>query len=52
MTAKFFRSFISLSILTGLIFSLAACNTVEGLGRDMKSAGEAVTGAAQKNNAR
>lgn len=29
------------------ILSLSACNTVEGMGRDMKSAGEAVSSTAQ-----
>jgi predicted small secreted protein len=32
-------------IVTGLI--LTACNTVEGVGRDIKSAGEAIEDAAE-----
>lgn len=27
---------------------LAACNTVEGMGRDIRGAGEAISGSAQK----
>jgi entericidin B len=33
-------------ILLGLLLSVAACNTIEGAGRDMSSAGKAVAGAA------
>lgn len=38
------------SVFLGLIFcaSLAACNTVEGAGKDFKAAGEAVSDTAQK----
>lgn len=36
------------AMLCAVLLSLSACNTVEGLGRDMKSAGEAVTNSAQK----
>ncbi len=32
-----------------LIAPLSACNTMEGLGRDAKAAGEAITGAAKDN---
>lgn len=31
-----------------LMGSLAACNTVEGMGRDIRGAGEAITGSAKK----
>lgn len=34
-------------LLAALAAPLSACNTVEGLGRDAKAAGEAITGAAQ-----
>lgn len=40
---KFFKF---LMIAAGL--SLAACNTVEGMGKDIESAGEAVSGSASK----
>ena len=36
----------SLLLLTGL-FSVAACNTVEGVGKDVQSAGDAVEDAAK-----
>lgn len=29
-------------ILTGLVLLLSACNTLEGIGRDMRSAGEGI----------
>ncbi len=32
-----------------LLLPLAACNTMEGLGRDTKAAGDALTGAAKDN---
>jgi entericidin B len=31
----------------GLLTALAACNTVEGFGRDVKGGGEAITGTAK-----
>lgn len=46
MSQKSKNMFLVLSMLA--VLSLSACNTVEGLGRDAKAAGEAVTGAAQK----
>jgi len=33
--------------LTAAVMLVAACNTVEGVGRDVSAAGKAVTGAAQ-----
>jgi len=41
----------TLAILTLLaaVISLAACNTVEGTGKDMKSAGQSVENAADRN---
>ena len=38
---------IALALVLGTIF-LAACNTVEGIGRDIKGAGEAVSDTAKK----
>lgn len=37
--------------LTAMVIclSLSACNTVEGIGRDARAAGDALTGAAQKS---
>jgi predicted small secreted protein len=37
---------LSLVLLALLAAPLSACNTMEGLGRDAKAAGEAITGAA------
>lgn len=34
--------------LVGALLGTAACNTIEGAGRDMSSAGKAVTGAAER----
>ncbi|SPH23657.1 hypothetical protein DEA8626_02723 [Defluviimonas aquaemixtae] len=39
------NAFSALVVLSA--FVLSACETVEGAGRDIESAGEAVTGAAQ-----
>lgn len=40
------RKFVALALIaTGL--TLSACNTVEGAGKDVKSAGSAVEGAAK-----
>ena len=40
------RKFITLALVAGS-FIVAACNTVEGAGKDVKSAGEAVSDAAK-----
>lgn len=40
------RKFITIIALTGSL-ALAACNTVEGAGEDVSSAGEAVSDAAK-----
>jgi predicted small secreted protein len=39
------RKFLSLAIVAGAL-AVSACNTVEGVGRDVSSAGDAVAGAA------
>lgn len=39
------RKFLALFLVTGSL-ALASCNTVEGAGRDIQSAGEAVEDAA------
>ncbi len=36
------------SVLILVSFSVVACNTVEGMGRDIRSAGDTITGSAQK----
>jgi entericidin B len=36
------RIFKSLLISLGLIATITACNTVEGVGKDIKSSGEAI----------
>lgn len=41
----------SLFILILCVLSLSACNTMEGLGKDIKRGGEAIEGAASKNKA-
>jgi len=42
------RIAVSLS-LVGLAFALGACNTVEGVGKDVKATGQAIEKAADKN---
>ena len=39
------RKFVGLAIVAGALL-VSACNTVEGAGRDVSSAGDAVAGAA------
>ncbi|MBP6031046.1 MAG: entericidin A/B family lipoprotein [Sphingobium sp.] len=39
------RPFIA-ALTVGLAFALAACNTVEGAGKDVQSAGKAIEGTA------
>lgn len=34
-------------LVVGLLAALAACNTVEGFGRDVQTGGQAITGTAQ-----
>lgn len=38
-----------LALVAVLLAPLSACNTMEGLGRDTRAAGEALTGAAKDN---
>ncbi|MFH1158408.1 MAG: entericidin A/B family lipoprotein [Pseudomonadota bacterium] len=49
MAKKGLHFLFCLVVLASLAVALSACNTFEGLGRDVKSAGEAVTGAAQQS---
>ncbi|QQV76452.1 entericidin A/B family lipoprotein [Sphingomonas aliaeris] len=41
---------ITIATLAGLALAISACNTVNGAGKDMKSAGTAVSGASGKND--
>ncbi len=36
------RMLLSLTLLIGFAASLSACNTVDGLGRDLERAGESI----------
>ncbi len=38
----------SIATAISFIFALAACNTIEGVGKDIKKGGEVITGAADK----
>lgn len=40
-------NYAKLLVTAGLLFSLAACNTVEGVGEDVQRGGEAIEDAAQ-----
>jgi predicted small secreted protein len=40
------RKLIASALVAGLVVATAACNTVEGAGRDVQSAGQAVENAA------
>jgi len=43
------RILIAFFCISGLIVSLAGCNTVEGVGKDVKAAGQSIENAAQKS---
>ena len=49
MRRKLAIAFISFAILTGASTFLSACNTVEGAGKDVSSAGHAITDEAKKD---
>ena len=42
------RKLVALLSLLGVMFTLAACNTVEGAGKDIKATGDAIEKAANK----
>jgi predicted small secreted protein len=44
----FKKIILPVALLAVLTAALAACNTIEGVGRDARAAGDAITGAAQK----
>ena len=43
------KRLIAVTFLAGLMTMTAGCNTVEGIGEDLKSLGDSVEGAANKN---
>ena len=43
------RKLVTLLSLTAMVFALNACNTVEGVGKDVKATGQAIEKAADKN---
>jgi predicted small secreted protein len=43
------RKFFALLSLIGFTIVLAGCNTVEGVGKDVKATGQAIEKAADKN---
>ena len=38
-----------LAAVTGIVVGLAACNTIEGAGKDVKATGQAIENAASKS---
>ena len=43
------KKLIALMALAGIVVGVAACNTIEGAGKDVKAAGSAVEKAADKS---
>jgi predicted small secreted protein len=43
------RKLVTLLALFGVAISLAACNTVEGVGKDVKATGQTIEKAADRN---
>jgi predicted small secreted protein len=43
------RELVALLALIGTLFALFACNTVEGVGKDVKATGQAIEKAADRN---
>jgi predicted small secreted protein len=43
------KLFTALFCIAGLTVGLAGCNTVEGMGKDVKATGESIENAAQKS---
>lgn len=39
----------SISLALVVLFAVSACNTIGGVGRDLQSAGDAITGSANDN---
>jgi len=42
------KKFAALAIMAGFAVGLAACNTIEGAGKDVKAAGQGIEKAAEK----
>ena len=40
------KKFVSILLLASFVLALSACNTIEGVGKDVQKAGEAVEDAA------
>jgi len=43
------RKLAALAVIAGMAMGLAACNTVEGAGKDVKAAGQGIEKAADKS---
>jgi predicted small secreted protein len=43
------KTIVALLSISGLIVWLAGCNTIEGMGKDVKETGQAIEKAAQKS---
>ena len=43
------KKLVSVLLLASIVLALSACNTIEGVGKDVQKAGEAVEDAADKN---
>ena len=43
------KRIVALWALAGLVGAVAGCNTVEGVGKDMKAGGQAIENAADKS---
>ena len=43
------REIVALLALIGTLLALSACNTVEGVGKDVKATGQAIEKAADRN---
>jgi predicted small secreted protein len=43
------RGFVALILLSGAATALSACNTTEGVGKDMSAGGNAISNSAEKN---
>jgi len=43
------KKLAALAVMMGFAIGLAACNTIEGAGKDVKAAGQGIEKAAEKN---
>jgi len=43
------KKLAALAVMMGFVIGLAACNTIEGAGKDVKAAGQGIEKAAEKN---